>query len=80
MKDGLHEKKTQCDRILQYIRDFGFITSWQAYQDLGVTQLGARLRNLEDKGYSFSTKTVSTLNRYGENTHYTEYRLAGEPS
>ena len=75
---GKEKKITQCDRILQYIHDFGFITSWQAYQDLGITQLGARLRNLEDKGYSFSTKTVQTKNRYGDNTHYTEYRLAGD--
>lgn len=77
---GKEKKITQCDRILKYIHDFGFITSWQAYQDLGITQLGARLRNLEDNGYSFSTKTVQTKNRYGDNTHYTEYRLAGEPS
>ena len=27
---------TQKDRIINYIREFGSITSWEAYQDLGV--------------------------------------------
>ena len=28
-------KITQKDRIINYIRQFGSITSWEAYQDLG---------------------------------------------
>lgn len=40
-------KTTQKDRILDYIRKFGSITSWEAYQDLGVMQLGARMNQLQ---------------------------------
>ena len=36
-------KITQKDRILKYIRDFGSISSRDAYTDLGITQLGARI-------------------------------------
>lgn len=36
-------KITQKDRIINYIREFGSISSWEAYQELGITQLGARL-------------------------------------
>lgn len=32
-------KITQKDRILQYIRQFGSISSYEAYRELGVTQL-----------------------------------------
>lgn len=39
-------KITQKDRIINYIREFGSITSWEAYQDLGVMQLGARIDQL----------------------------------
>lgn len=68
-------KPTQCMRILDYIDRFGFITSWQAYTDLGITQLAARIYNLKEQGYEFETKRVVVQNRFGEPTHYDEYRL-----
>lgn len=68
-------KSTQRDRVLQYIRDFGCITSWDAYKELGVTQLGARIFELKERGYQFSKTRIATKNRYGETTHYDEYRL-----
>lgn len=69
------EKPTQRDRVLQYIRDFGSITSYQAYTDLGVTQLATRIFELKKRGYNFNKKRVKTQNRYGDNTHYDEYFL-----
>lgn len=32
-------KMSQKERILNYIKEFGSISSWQAYSDLGITQL-----------------------------------------
>ena len=32
-------KISQKDRIINYIREFGSISSWEAYSDLGITQL-----------------------------------------
>lgn len=75
MKEGLQRKPTQCERILKYIRDFGYITSFQAYTDLSITQLGARIWQLKEQGYVFKKTRVKTTNRYGEKTHYDEYRL-----
>lgn len=69
------KKPTQNDRVLEYIKDFGFITTWQAIQDLGVTRLAARIADLEEQGYCFAKRTLSAKNRYGDNTHFTEYRL-----
>lgn len=71
-------KVTQRDRVLQYIKDFGSINSWQAYADLGVTQLATRIWELKDRGYSFEKKRINTKNRYGGNSHYDEYRLREE--
>lgn len=73
--EKLERKPTQRDKVLNYIRRFGYITSWQAYADLGVTQLGARIFELKEQGYEFTTKRVYTTNRLGEKTHYDEYRL-----
>ena len=76
---GAKKKKvTQRDRVLQYIREFGSITSWQAYAELGCTQLATRISELKKLGYKFSTTRVKTDNRHGDKTHYDEYRLIGE--
>lgn len=72
------KKPTQCERILNYIRRYGSITSWQAYQDLAVTQLAARIYELKERGYVFSTERIYTKNRMGEDTHYDVYRLVEE--
>ncbi len=32
-------KINQKDRVINYMREFGSITSFEAYQDLGITQL-----------------------------------------
>lgn len=75
MKEGLQRKPTQREKVLNYIRQFGFITSWQAYRDLGVTQLASRLYELKQQGYVFTKTRKNTTNRLGEKTHYGEYRL-----
>ena len=72
------DKVTQRDRVLKYIQDFGSISSFQAYQDLGVTQLATRIFELKERGYHFKKTTIQTKNRYGDATHYVEYRLAEE--
>lgn len=64
---------TQKERIVKYINDFGSITSFQAYSDLGITQLGARIFELKKLGYRFKTENKRSKNRYGENVHYIEY-------
>ena len=69
-------KITQKDRIINYIREFGSITSWEAYKDLGITQLGARINELKDKGYEFTTKREYGKNRYGEPVSFKRYYLA----
>ncbi len=69
------QKVTQRDRVLQYIKDFGSITSWEAYSELGITQLGARIFELKDRGYNFEKERVNTKNRYGDQTHFDRYRL-----
>lgn len=71
----LNKKPTQCDKIIKYIEDFGSITAFQAYADLGITQLGARIFELKRKGYLFDTTFKKSKNRYGEPISYKVYRL-----
>lgn len=68
-------KITQKDRILEYIRNFGSISSFEAYANLGITQLGARIDQLKKEGYEFKTEWESNTNRFGEKTDYKRYYL-----
>ena len=68
-------KISQKDRIINYIREFGSISSWEAYSDLGITQLGARIDQLKKEGYEFRTEWESNKNRYGDKTDYKRYYL-----
>lgn len=68
-------KIPQKDRIINYIREFGSISSWEAYSDLGITQLGARIDQLKKEGYEFKTEWENSKNRYGEPVSYKRYYL-----
>lgn len=69
-------KITQRDRVINYIREFGSISSWEAYKDLGITQLATRIKELKEQGYEFRTEWESSTNRFGEKTDYKRYYLA----
>lgn len=66
---------TQRDRVLDYIRRFGSISSWEAYKDLGVTQLATRISELKERGYKFTKERVHTRTRFDVPTHYDKYKL-----
>ncbi len=70
------QKITQKEMILKYLHDFGSISSWDAYADLGITQLGARIFELKEKGYVFKKERVKRLNRYGREIAFDKYSLA----
>lgn len=65
---------TQCERVLQYMDDFGTISTLEAFNDLGVTRLASRIHDLKRKGYRIESETRSSRNRYGESVHYSVYR------
>ena len=69
-------KKNQKERILDYMDDYGSISALEAFRDLGVSQLSARLVELEHEGHRFNKKQESSLNRYGERVYYTRYSIA----
>ena len=68
-------KPTQREKVLMFIRQFGKITSWEAYSELGITQLATRIFELKQEGYIFTKTRINTKNRFEEPTHYDEYRL-----
>lgn len=69
-------KTTQCDRVLQYLRDFGSISQKEAMEDLGVMRLASRISDLR-KTAIITSKWESAKNRYGETVTYKRYFLGG---
>lgn len=67
---------TQKERVLDYMDEFGSISALEAFRDLGIMQLSARLVELEKEGHHFNKKQESALNRYGERIYYTRYSIA----
>ena len=62
-------------RIIKYMKKHKGITSQDAYKDLGITRLSARIKELREAGYNISTIMVDGTNRYGEPVRYGLYRL-----
>ena len=63
------------ERVLQYILDFGSISTWQAIMDLSCTRLSAYIYMLKKEGYDIKKELVKFTNRYGEKSYYVKYSL-----
>lgn len=48
------------------MRKFGSITSWEAYENLGITQFATRVKELKQEGYRFKTKWEKRKNQEGK--------------
>lgn len=53
-------KKTQCERLLAHFFAGNSITSLEAYIEFGITQLGTRISELEEKGHRFARPRIKT--------------------
>lgn len=64
---------TQCEKIVEYIREYGSITTMEAFTDLGITRLASRIHDLQSEGFNIEREIVKGKNRYGETIHYMRY-------
>ena len=71
---GHIQKHTQKEEVLAYMRDYGSITTFEAYTELGVTQLGARIKELENTGWQIGRiRKARVSGRTGKTVRYVEY-------
>lgn len=64
---------TQYDRILDYMKEHGSITPMEAFSELGITRLAARVHELERKGFAIDRQMETSENRYGGKSRYMRY-------
>ena len=66
-------KKTQAQRVLDYMREFGSISQYEAFFYLGVMRLASRISDLKAQGYKITSKTEAVKNRFGERVYIKRY-------
>ena len=66
---------TQCERIIDYINQFGSISPLEAFRDLGITKLATRISEMRKDGQVFNQEYVKAKNRFGETVYYMRYYL-----
>lgn len=71
--------KTQCEVVLDYMRDHGSITARQAYH-LGIMRLASRISDLKRVGYDIKSDTVKVKNRDGSFAYVSRYSIRKEES
>ena len=67
-------KITHKTRVINYLKEFGSITSLEAIRDLGNTRLSATIFTLRKEGYLIGSKDIKVPTRFKKqngNTIYT---------
>lgn len=70
-----NKRPTQCDRIIDYIEEFGSITQLEAIKDLGIMRLASRVSEMRKRGIPITSKMEEGKNRWGEKINYKRYYL-----
>jgi hypothetical protein len=68
-------KKTQREKILDYMREWGSITPLDALREFGCMRLATRVFELKQQGYNIKTVIERAENKSGEPVHYARYFL-----
>lgn len=69
---------THYDRILNHLKEYETITSWEAIKEYGCTRLSQYIYLLKKDGYKIETTTETSINRYGQKVSYNKYKLIEE--
>lgn len=64
---------TQTEKVYEYINKHGSITSLEAYTELGITQLGARIFEMKNAGLKIKKTPKKVKNRNGEEIRIVAY-------
>lgn len=66
----------QTELILKYLEDYGSITTFDSFTELGITRLASRINDLKNQGYDFDEEWISKENRYGKKISFKKYILS----
>lgn len=71
------KKLTAQERVLKYMQDFGSITTWDAFMDLGITRLSEYIRRIRLE-YNVEDTWETSTNRYGDKVQFKRFYLGAK--
>ena len=66
-------KMTQAERVLDWLQSGKTITTLDAFQELGITRIAARVFELKEQGVLVKKRMLKVINRYDEACYVAEY-------
>lgn len=63
-------------RVFDYMLENKYITTLNAWDEIGESRLSARIYELKAKGVNVGSETIEVRNRYGEKRHVKRYFIA----
>lgn len=63
------------EKILNYLKTNGSITSWEAIQHFRCTRLSGRIYDLRKRGFNITATTEESVDASGEKIRYARYSL-----
>lgn len=69
---------TQKQRILEHLKKYGSITTWDSFSLYGDTRLSDKIYQLKKDNYEFDEEWITKKNRYGKPVSFKKYILRGE--
>ena len=73
-----HKRPIQANRIIDYMRARGSITTKIAMTELGVLRLASRIHELRSSGYNIGDVYINVHDRYGNETRVKKYFIVGD--
>lgn len=70
--------QTQNEMVIEYLKENKVITDREAFAELAIRRLAARISDIREMGYPIKTVMVTKPNRFGKYTTYAEYHLEDE--
>ena len=67
---------TQKEMVETYLLKYGSITTWQAFEDLGILDLQGVVRNIKKSGREIESVEIYKKNRFGKLVRFKKYSLA----
>ena len=75
MVEETNKRPTQASLVLKYLKDFGIITQYEAFIELGIMRLASRISELKKCGHKIEREFVTVQNRYGQKCSVCKYKL-----
>tara|TARA_R110002049_G_scaffold66147_1_gene172918 strand:- start:455 stop:685 length:231 start_codon:yes stop_codon:yes gene_type:complete len=74
----MNKKLTQKEQVLNHLKIYGSLTSWDAIMEYGITRLSHHIYCLRNEGIIIPDERVQVETRLGRKTVISKYSLRNE--